>query len=140
MKIVIDANRIVAALIKQSTTRDILLDEAFEFVTPDHTLSEIEGHREELQKKAKLTTEEFDVLLALLFERITILPKSVYSGFIDDCKDLIEDADDVPYLATCLASRSSGIWSHDPHFLKQKMASVFTNIDMLRLSKSAKLD
>lgn len=140
MKIVIDANRIIAALVKQSTTRDILFDEAFEFVTPDHSLSEIDEHREELQQKAKLTKEEFDVLLALLFERITILPKSAYADFTDECKEAIEDADDVPYLAACLASKSLGIWSHDPHVLKQKKASVFTNIDMLRLSKSAKSD
>ena len=39
MKILVDANRIIAALVKQSTTRDILLDEAFEFVSPDHVMS-----------------------------------------------------------------------------------------------------
>ncbi len=140
MKILIDVNRIVAALMKQSTTRDILLDEAFEFVTPDYALSEIEEHREELQKKVKLTKEEFDILLAILFERITILPKSAYAGLIDGCKEAIEDVDDVPYLAACLASKSLGIWSHDPHVLKQKKVGVFTNIDMLRLAKSTKSD
>jgi len=138
MKILVDANRIVAALLKQSTTRNILLDEAFEFVSPDYILSEIEEHRDELQQKAKLMKEEFDILLALLFERITILPKSSYASFIDDCKETIEDIDDVPYLAACLASKSLGIWSHDPHILKQKRVGVFTNIDMLKLSKSMK--
>lgn len=91
MKIVIDANRIIAALIKQSTTRDILFDGAFEFVTPDFALSEIEEH-----------------------------------------------ISDVPYIAACISSKSLGIWSHDPHILKQKKISVFTNINMLNLSKSAK--
>ena len=140
MKILVDANRIVAALMKQGTTRDILLDEAFEFVTPDYSISEIEEHRGEFQQKVKLTKEEFDLLLTLLFERITVLPKSVYNDFTDECKEAIEDIDDAPYLAACLASKSLGIWSHDPHILRQKKASVFTNIDMLRLSKSAKSD
>lgn len=138
MNIVVDANRIIAALVKQSTTRKILLDEVFEFVTPDYVLSEIKEHWDELQQKTKLTKEEFDILLALLFERTTFLPKSAYAKFIDECKEAIEDVNDVPYLAACLASNSLGLWSHDPHVLKQNKVSVFTNIDMLRLSKSAK--
>jgi len=140
MKILFDANRIVAALVKQSTTRDILLDEAFEFVSPDYTLSEIEKHRDDFQQKTKLTKEEFDILFVLLLERITVLPKSAYASFINDCKEAIEEIDDVPYLAACLTSKALGIWSHDPHVLKQKKVSVFTNIDMLRLSKSVKSD
>ncbi len=51
MKILIDTNRIIAALVKESTTRDILFDENFEFVTPDYTLTEIKEHKEELSKK-----------------------------------------------------------------------------------------
>ena len=93
-----------------------------------------------MQQKAKLTNEEFDIVLALLFERITILPRSAYADFIDRGREAMEDIDDVPYLAACLASKSLGIWSHDPHVLRQKKVSVFTNIDMLKLSKSAKTD
>jgi len=135
MKIIIDANRIIAALVKQSTTRDILFDGKFEFVTPDHSITEINNHKEELQRKTNLTSEEFDVLLALIFENIIILPAETYSQFMDECKNEISDIDDAPYLAACLASRAEGIWSHDPHILEQKKVKVFTNIDMLRLSK-----
>ena len=140
MRIVIDANRIVAALIKQSTTREILLDGSFEFVTPDFVLHEIKKHRNELQKKAKLTEKEFDVLLILIFEQIIILPKPVYLKFIEDCKKYVIDRNDVPYLAACIASKAEGIWSHDPHILKQKKVRVFTNINMLDMSKSARSD
>ena len=136
MRIVIDANRIVAALIKQSTTREIILDGLFEFVTPDFVLYEIKKHRNELQKKTKLTEKEFNVLLILIFEQIIILPKSSYLKFIDDCKNYVIDINDVPYLAACIASKATGIWSHDPHILKQKKVRVFTNINMLDLSKS----
>ena len=38
MKIVIDNNRVVAALVKDSTTRQILFDKMFEFVSPDHII------------------------------------------------------------------------------------------------------
>ena len=138
MNILVDANRIIAALMKKSTTRDILFDNAFDFVTPDYAISEINDHRRELQEKAKLTDEEFDILVALIFECITVLPESVYARFIDECKNELEDVDDIPYLAACLASGADGIWSHDPHIIKQNKVKTFTNIDMLELSRSVK--
>ena len=138
MKILIDTNRIIAALSKAGTTRDILFDEFFEFVTPDYTLSEIEKHRDELKEKTKLTDEEFDFLLVLLFERITVIPQSNYETFVDGCRRDISDPDDIPHLAACLASKAEGIWAHDPHFLEQKKVKVFTNIDMLKMSGKAK--
>ena len=83
MKILIDTNRIIAALSKQGTTREILFDDFFEFVTPDHTISEIEKHKEEIKKKTKLTDEEFAVLLALFFEKISVIPESEFKQFIE---------------------------------------------------------
>ena len=55
MRILVDTNRIIAALVKAGTTRDILFDESFEFVTPDYTVTEIREHENELLKKTKLT-------------------------------------------------------------------------------------
>ena len=135
MKIIVDADRIVAALIKQNTTRDILFDEEFEFLTPDHALFEIEEHREILQKKTKLTTYEFDILLMLIFEYITIIAKSTYTNFMEDCKESVKDVNDIPYIAACLASEFLGIWLHNQHFREQSKVKVFTNIDLLNLSR-----
>lgn len=140
MKILIDTNRIIAALSKDGTTRDILLDEFIELVTPDYTLSEIEEHKDEIRKKVKVTDEEFEILLTLIFERIKIIPEFEYKSFLDECKKDISDPDDVPHLAACLAIKAEGIWSHDPHFNKQQKANVFTNIDMLRMSGKTKSD
>ncbi len=137
MKILIDTNRIIAALIRQNTTRDILLDENFEFVTPEYTITEIEEHKEELKKRTKLTGEELDILIDLFFEFIKIIPKSQYEDIIEECKTLISDPDDAPLLAACLAGSIECIWSHDPHFKEQQKVKVFTNIDMLRLSGKA---
>ena len=140
MKILADTNRIIAALIKEGTTRHILFDENFEFVTPDYTLTEINNHKEELQRKTKLADREFEILLALIFERIEIIPYEEYERFIDECKNDINDQDDIPHLAACLARKVDGIWAHDPHFLEQSKVRVFTNIDMLKLSGKAKSD
>lgn len=134
MKIVVDTNRVIAALVKDSTTRSILFDGNFEFITSDYTISEIHEHRDELKAKTNLNDEEFDILLALVFEHITIVPESEYKGFVNECKIDISDSDDVPILATAIATKADGIWAHDPHFNEQKRAKVFTNKDLLKLS------
>ena len=134
MKIVVDTNRIIAALIKKGTSRDILFDENFEFRTPDYSITEIRKHKDKLIKKIKLTEEEFELLLTLIFEYIIIVPQSEYDEFMSECKDFISDPDDVPFLALCLAGNAQGVWSHDHHFLEQNKFKIFTNIDLLKIS------
>jgi len=138
MKVLIDTNRIIAALIKEGTTRSILLDDFFEFVTPDHTLSDIDKYKKEIEKKAKLNDDEFELLLALIFEHIAVIPESEYATQMKECKNDISDPGDIPHLAACLATKAEGIWAHDPHFKEQHKVKVFTNIDMLRISGKAK--
>ncbi len=75
MKIAVDTNRVIAALVKDSTTRKILFDRNFEFATPDFTIAEIQEHKDELKAKTNLSDGEFDILLALIFDNITIIPK-----------------------------------------------------------------
>ena len=139
MRIVIDANRVIAALIKDSTTRQILFDWNFEFVAPDHILVEIHNHEDRILKATGIKKDEFEILLALIFEHITIIPETEY-GFLETIKDEIKDTKDLQYFASCLASNAHGIWTHDPDFRKQNKVKILTNIDMLRLSGQAKSD
>ncbi len=137
MKIVIDSNRVIAAMIKEGTTREILLDKNFEFFAPEYIKGEIEKYKEEIMQKASLEQEEFEILLSLVFEYITIIPQSESHKFVEELKDEISDLKDVAYLAVCLSMRADGIWTHDPHFQEQKKCRVYTNVDMLRLSGKA---
>lgn len=138
MRIVIDANRAIAALLKDSTTRQILFCWNFEFVAPEHILTEIRNHEYRILKGADITKDEFEILLALIFEHIMIIPESEYKEFMELIKDEISDAKDLQYFAACLASNAHGIWTHDPDFLEQDKVKILTNIDMLRLSGQAK--
>ena len=134
MKIVADSNRVIASLLKSSTTREILFNRNFDFVAPEFIKEEIYKYKLEFVKKAKITAEEFDVLLSLFFERIKLIPKNEYRKYIDVLKNKISDAKDIPYIACCLATKAEGIWSHDPHFLEQDKVKVFTNKDLLDMS------
>jgi len=128
--LVIDCNRIFAALIKEGTTRNIFWDDEFEFIAPDFILEEIEKYKEEIMSKTVLTQEEFNVLLSLFLERITIIPQEDYSEYTKIIE--ISDIKDIPYVACCLATKAHGIWTHDPDFQQQTEVKVFTNMDLLR--------
>ncbi|MDP4039133.1 MAG: PIN domain-containing protein [Candidatus Pacearchaeota archaeon] len=140
MKIVVDSNRVIAALIKESTTREILFGKDFEFVAPDFIMNEVRKYQEEIITKSGVSEEEFDVLLSLIFENIEIISEEEYKEFLEKLKDEIKDEKDVPYIAVSVVSKADGIWTHDPHFKEQEKIKIFSNIDMLRISGKAKED
>lgn len=132
MKVVIDSNRVIAALIKDSTTRNIIFDEKFEFIAPDTITIEINKYKATIIEKAGIAEDEFDVLLSLIFEHISIIPQNEYNEFIAKFQNDIKDPNDIPYIAACIAAKAEGIWTHDPHFKEQKKVKVFTNIGLLK--------
>jgi len=60
MMIVVDSNRIVAALLKDSTTRGILFNHKFDFIAPEFVKEEIEKHRDEFVAKAGISSDDFN--------------------------------------------------------------------------------
>ncbi len=134
MKIVIDSNRVLAAMIKESTTREILFDKTFDFIAPDYLISEVRNHKDKVIKATGITDNQFEILLSLIFEYIIIVPEKDYTEFIENLKNEIKDPKDLSYFAVCLAAKADGIWTHDPHFKEQNNVKVFTNIDMLKIS------
>jgi predicted nucleic acid-binding protein len=55
MKIIVDTSRIIAALIRNSYSRTILLSDKFEFLTVNIAKFEIEEHTPEILEKAQIT-------------------------------------------------------------------------------------
>lgn len=94
MKVIIDTNIIIAALIKEGITREIILNDEMKFYTPAHTFSEIRKYADTICKKAKITHDEIEIILKILFEQISII--SEYKEYIEKSKKLISDPEDTP--------------------------------------------
>lgn len=136
MKIVVDSNRVIASLLKDSTTRGILYNRTLDFVAPEFIKVEILKYKKDIISKTGIRGDEFDSLLSLLFERITLIPGEKYSKYFKELSANISDPKDISYFACSLATKSNGIWSHDPHFQKQNKVKIFTNIHLLRFTRS----
>jgi len=135
MKIIVDSNRVIAALIKDSTTRQILFNKKFEFFAPSYIFSEIKKYKDYIVKKTDISNEEFDMLLSLIFENMNIIQATEYNSLLNELKNEVNDSKDIPYLATAIFTKAKGIWTHDMHFKGQNKIKIFTNIDMLKLIK-----
>jgi len=121
MKLIVDTNRIIAALIKDSASRKIILSDKIQLLTVGITKSEVEKNKQEILKKANLTEEQFNFLLSLLFSKILVVSDVVIENKMDDAKEIMDNIDpsDTPFIALALAVENDGIWSDDEHFNKQ---------------------
>ena len=95
MKLVIDTSSIISALIKNGISRRIIFSPAIQYITPEHSMKEISKYKELICKKAKINSNEFDIILNLLFEKIAIIPKEEYEELFDTAKTLIDDINDI---------------------------------------------
>ncbi|MBI4139412.1 hypothetical protein HY483_00445 [Candidatus Woesearchaeota archaeon] len=129
MRVVVDTNRIIAALMKDGVSRRILTHGDAEFITISFSKEEIQEHRSRLLSRSGLTEEVFDVVLQKIFERTVILDDNIVKKFMHPASKIMDsiDPDYTPFIAAALAT-SSDIWSDDPHFQKQKRVRVRTTI------------
>ncbi len=96
MKTVVDTNMVIAALIKDSAARHVIMNSKSQFLSPDFVLEEVHKYEDEICEKAGLTKEEFELLMALIFQTITIVPAYDYEAYKENAKKIIkEDVKDV---------------------------------------------
>jgi len=132
MKIVVNTNRIIAALVKDGLSRKIITHFDAELITVGFGKKEIENHREEILKKARISEDSLDLVLEKLFQKLIVLDDRVIEGHLEEAEDIIGniDKDDVPFIAAALATNCV-IWSDDHHFKKQKRIEVYTTKELI---------
>lgn len=135
MRLVIDTNRIMAGLLKDSTSRKIILHDSFSFYAPDYIETELNKHRSYLVKKAKIPDNDFDLLMQILLDTIERVPFEVFACEYDRAMSIMEpvDENDAPFLAVGLALGIEGIWTEDRHFLRQDLLDVYSTRDLLEM-------
>jgi len=136
MKIVIDTNIIISALIKDGIARRIIFSPFIQFITPDHSLKEISKYEKLICEKSKLNHYELKLLLNIIFEKILIIPKEDYKDKLNIAKNMIKDVDDVTFIALYLVSKADGIWSDDKDFKTSKNLLIFRTKELALIFKS----
>lgn len=136
MKVVIDTNILMSALIKDSTTRKIIVKSNWEFYYPEVSLHEIRKYRSLILQKSGMNEEEFTRLFNRLLSSIKIIPEEYIHKRLDEANKILGKIDpkDVVFLATALSIEDSVIWSDDRHFEKQNKVKLLKTKDIIKLS------
>ncbi len=135
MKLVVDTNRLIAALVKDSYSRRVLFSDRFDFYTIDLSRNEIGKYQEELLSKSRLTLSQFNNLIDWLFDYLTVIDVESVNKFMTPAGVVMDsiDPNDSPFIAAALAIKADGIWTHDPHFDHQTLVKIIRTNDLAAL-------
>jgi predicted nucleic acid-binding protein len=134
MILVIDTNRIIAALIKDSASRKIIYSDKFLLLTPKFTLEELKGNRKEILTKTRLSGTAFESLLSIIMSNLYVVDDSIIKYKLEEAKRIMDkiDKNDTPFIALALAIANDGIWTDDKHFERQNRIKVWKTSDLIR--------
>ena len=132
MNIVIDSNILFSALIKDSITRKVILDYNGTFLFPEYIFEEMEKHKEELLKKSKMKSKDFNNLLSLLLGKVLIVPTNSLYKYKKQAYEIVKEIDpgDVLFIACALAYPQSFLWSDDKKLRRQSIVPILNTREM----------
>lgn len=130
MDLVVDANVLFSALIKDSVTSDLLFAEEFHLYAPEFLLIEFEKYKEVILQKTHRTEEEFNRLMQILGRRIKTIPKAELEPFMAQARKVSPDTNDAAYFAVALRI-GGAIWSNDKELKMQNKVKVYSTEEPL---------
>ncbi len=132
MKLVIDANVVIFALIADSKTRELIVTLEPDLITPAFVHDEIGNYQDLIVEKSGMEPDRVAQFIELLFQYIEVVPADDFYYAIEKSEAAIGDTDpdDVLYLA-CAIACDAAIWSDDSDFDEQELVEVYSTSDVI---------
>ncbi len=131
MRMIVDANIVFAALIKDAKTAELLVDSRLQLYTPEYILFEIKNHRKDIIRKTGRTMADVESMITNLHKIITIIPPIEIQEFLERAKKITPDIHDIMYFALALKLHCP-IWSNDAAFKSQKEVSIYSTTELMK--------
>jgi len=132
--LVVDANILFAALLKDSITRKMLSPYiGIKLFTPDFSQKELLHFSNTLSKRLRIQKIEIIRLIGNLMESssIKIIPIHEYQSFLSQARQITPDRWDAPYFALAL-KLDCPLWTNDKELKKQGMVKVYSTHELLK--------
>jgi len=132
-RLVVDANILIAAYLRDSTVRRLLRFSFLELMAPEFLLEEFAKHLPELKGRTGLSSAMAEELAERLGRFLILIPPEETAAEWDRAADAMASIDprDVPYPAAALAIPCDGVWSDDPHMKKQTLLRCWTTKELV---------
>jgi len=133
MKIVLDTNVLISALIRDSATRKLIIEMEDELVYPEDGIKEVRKYKDMIIERSGLGEKEFNSLLNLLLDYIELVPHNLIKNTLNEAEEIMLEIDekDVIFIATALVFNGAIIWSDDKDFKKQDRILTKTTSEIL---------
>ena len=132
MDLVVDANVLFAALIRNNKTAELLFKDKLHLFAPEYLLDEFVEHKEEIVQKSDRPSEEFYKFLDILKKRITFCPYDDFKHYMERASEITPDPDDEEYIALAFSIKAD-IWSNDKSLKKIKVVDVYSTVDLVNI-------
>jgi predicted nucleic acid-binding protein len=134
LKLIVDTNILLKALIKDSKVRAILLSPVDQFLVPEFAIEEVEAHMGLITERSGLSEGEVRLVLSVLLTNIEVVPKEDVLTCWGRAEEIMGsiDVDDVPFVAASLSRSCDGIWSDDGDLKRQNAVRVWTTSEMVQ--------
>lgn len=133
MELVVDANVLLASLLKNAITRELLLDSRLKLYAPEHLISEtlhLLRKNTKIQKRIGLPPKAIEENFYLLTQEIETYPRKAYASFMEEAHKIAPHKEDAPYLALALALNLS-VWSNDKGIQAQSKVKVYSTTRLI---------
>ena len=132
MKIILDTNILISALMKDSITRKIIIDSSLEFFYPESSFKEIIKYESYILEKSGYDKETFHKILNKLLEYINLVPLELIRSKVNEATKIMRKIDmkDVIFIAAALTINTDFIWSEDKDFEKQENIKILKTKDL----------
>ena len=132
MRLIVDANILFSALIRDGITRKLICNPSLSLYAPSTIMEEFLEHIEELKEKTEgdinTITDKVEELINLNIHKV---PENSFLGFISQATNISPDPDDVAYIALALKLKCA-IWSNDRRLREnQTSIKIYTTKDIL---------
>ena len=131
--LVIDANILISALLKDSFTRKILLGfRKPKLFAPEFIIEELSVYLPEFAKRLKVRETELKISLEqlLIESKLRVVSRQVYSEFMEKSVAISTDAKDAQYFALAM-KLVCPIWSQDLDFKSQSAIKIYSTKELL---------
>ena len=133
MELIVDANVLLAALLKEAITRELLLDSRLKLYAPEYLISEtlhLIKKNTKIQKRMGLSLKAIEENFYLLTQEIETYPRKTYASFMEEAYKIAPHKEDASYLALALALNLP-VWSNDKGIQAQSRVKVYSTTRLI---------
>ncbi len=131
MELIVDANILFSALIKDGGTAKVMFKDDLHLFAPEFLLEEFSKHEDTILEKTYRSQEDFQRLINILSRKMIFIPKNEFDKFMPKAKKISPDPDDALYFGLAILT-GADIWSNEKRLKKQDEIKVWSTGDLIR--------